>query len=583
MLLYFESLRPDDKVGRSFCVVEPEHVLQAFGLDEVDPLLEEVERRVQEGSLAAGFLCYEAGFAFLPRMPEAEFFPDLPLGWFALTRKPVWDRRLSDGEEGPVTVEELRLNRELEEYAAAIGEIRRHIEEGETYQVNYTLRYRGRLSGTPVDLYRRLRGRQRVNYACCIQTDDWSILSLSPELFFCKEGPHIWMRPMKGTSARGKTVEEDIRMAECLQNSLKERSENAMIVDLLRSDLGRVCEIGSVRVADPMRVERYETLLQMTSTVFGELAPETRVRDLLHAVFPSGSVTGAPKIRTMQIIHRLEQAPRGIYTGAIGYMHGDRAVFNVAIRTVHIHHGSGNLEMGTGSGILYEADALREYRECELKGKFLTDPPLRFQLLETILWTPGSGFHRLELHMQRLSQSAEYFLFVIDLASVREKLASLPDNSWQAPRRIRLLVSANGSVDIESEELLEMETDPVVTWAEERVDSSDPFLYHKTTHRPIHDRALAQARKYGYFDAILANEKDEITESTIANVVILQKGRFYTPPLESGLLPGTLRRHLMESPEVRLEEYMMTRDDLIQADAVFLCNSLRGLFRIRLA
>ncbi|HSP06663.1 MAG TPA: anthranilate synthase component I family protein, partial [Acidobacteriota bacterium] len=355
--LLFESLRPAGDEKTSFQIEDPEEILTCSRLEEVGPLLHEVGQRARDGCLAAGFVTYEAGFAFLPGMPAVRR-PALPLVWFAVTRNP---RFLNPEEtslpDDPGEVTNLRLNRSLQQYCAALDHIKRRIERGDTYQVNYTMRYRGGFRGSAESLYRRLRSRQRVNYAALIQTPDWAVISLSPELFFRKAGKHVVMRPMKGTAARGRTLREDEQQARALRGSPKETSENLMIVDLLRNDLGKICEPGSISVRDAMQVERYETLWQMTTTIEGQLLDACGTADVFAATFPSGSVTGAPKVRTMQIIDELESEPRGVYTGAIGYLSGNDSVFNVAIRTVCIDRVTETLEMGAGSGILHEADA----------------------------------------------------------------------------------------------------------------------------------------------------------------------------------------------------------------------------------
>ena len=390
------------------------------------------------------------------------------------------------------------------------------------------------------------------------------------------------MRPMKGTAFRGRTREEDEVHAQELRESSKERSENLMIVDMIRSDLGKICDLGSVRVVQPLQVERYETLLQMTSTVTGHIRAGTGIVDIFGATFPSGSVTGAPKVRTMQIIHELEKEPRGIYTGAIGFISSDESVFNVAIRTACIDLRRSRIEMGVGSGILYEADAVREYQECELKGKFLIDSPQEFQLLETILWTPNTGFCRLELHLDRLLQSADYFLFSVKRETI-ESVLQLQESSFPAAevaQRVRLLVNRYGDVDIHSTPLESLQELPRIRFAESRTDSSDRFLFHKTTWRSLYDEELRNAREEGYFDLIFRNERDEITEGAISNIFLVRRGIYFTPPIPCGLLAGTFRRHLLETRPFPIEERVLHEEDLRLADAIYLSNAIRGLLRV---
>lgn len=588
-MIIFESLRPNlGGESRSFTIETPEIVIQCHQLADVKSVLDEVETRVSEGYTAAGFLGYEAGFAFVPGMPGLRS-ADFPLAWFALSRHVTsLDPGCLPESFGPETdhqIEDLSLNLSRDEYETAIERIKKWIERGHSYQVNFTMRYRGKFSGSSRSLYRRLRGRQRVDYAAYFETDRWSVVSLSPELFFQQEGKDVTVKPMKGTASRGRTNEEDALCIKELQESAKERSENLMIVDMLRNDLGRICEIGSIEVTDPMRVEKYETLLQMTTTVRGRLKPATSLAQVFGAAFPCGSVTGAPKVRTMQIIDELENAPRGIYTGAIGVVSPERAVFSVAIRTAMIDLRRQSIEMGVGSGILYEADPQREYQECVLKGRFLTDQSPEFKLLETILWTPGSGFSRLPLHLDRLADSARYFLFDLNLEQVMQSLSRAHDDltgGRGGDARVRLLVSRYGSVEIEIHD-----TDPPkgeilrVRFAGV-VDSSDPFLFHKTTNRRLYDRELRKAREEGYFEALFTNEHGQVTEGAISNVFVLTNGVYATPPVSCGLLAGTYRRHLLETRPFPIEERVLTVDDLAHADAVFCCNAVRGLVKVEL-
>ena len=576
--LLFESLRPAGNEQKSFQIQDPEEVLQCFSLEEVGPLLQKVESRARDGCLAAGFVTYEAGFAFLPAMPEAEP-PPLPLVWFAVTRRPRFVKCGEfEGASDRSDVKGLALSKSPEQYGEAIERIKRHIERGDTYQVNYTMRYRGTHEGSPLSLYQRLRSRQRVNYAAFIQTDAWAVISLSPELFFRRSGRTVIMRPMKGTAARGRTLREDEAQARSLRESPKETSENLMIVDLLRNDLGKICEPGSIRVSSPMQVEKYETLLQMTSTIEGRLLDSCGTADLFEATFPSGSVTGAPKVRTMQIIHELESEPRGIYTGAVGYLTGSDSVFNVAIRTAFIDRMTGGLEMGVGSGILHEADTAREYNECVLKARFLEEAQRPFRLFETIRWTPQDGFVNLEMHLDRMLDSAAYFLFPVDRDSLRKALVV----KSETPLRVRLLLDENGSIEVESEPLDPTPSPLRVCLANESTCSVDRFLFHKTTHRELYERELSRARSLGFFDVIFRNEKDEITEGAISNIVIRKGNDYLTPPVECGLLPGTLRRYLMEARPVPIQERVLTVADLLQADAVYLTNALRGMVQVEL-
>jgi para-aminobenzoate synthetase/4-amino-4-deoxychorismate lyase len=426
------------------------------------------------------------------------------------------------------------------------------------------------------------------------------ILSFSPELFFRIDpsGPasefvrRIVTRPMKGTARRGRTTREDLEIAEWLRNDPKNRSENVMIVDLLRNDLGRVARTGTVHADRLFDVERYATLWQMTSTVSAELRPEVGFHEILRALFPSGSVTGAPKVRAMQLLAELEDAPRGVYTGAIGFFSPQQTVFNVAIRTLEFEDGRGT--MGAGSGIVIDSDPADEYRECLLKASFLTGPayrtteprvqqPEKMFLIETMLWNGAYPF--IELHLDRLTDSAEYFGFACDRAAVRTALEQHAQQfAESAPRKVRLLmIDPDGTVGIGSEPL-PPNPDPNrvarVYVSPHCTDPANPTLYHKTTQRPVlYVLEYLKAQRGGLDDVLFLNLRGEVTEGAISNVFVEKDGRWTTPPIECGLLAGVFRRHLLATrPEI--EERVLFLNDLREADGVYIANAVRGLRRV---
>jgi para-aminobenzoate synthetase/4-amino-4-deoxychorismate lyase len=482
------------------------------------------------------------------------------------------------------------------EYARRIAAIHELIRAGDVYQLNFTAPFQIKVQGSIAAHYARLRARQPVDYGAFLHWQTGRhILSFSPELFFRieNEGPtrRIVTRPMKGTARRGRTTREDREIAEWLRNDPKNRSENVMIVDLLRNDLGRVARTGTVHADRLFDVERYSTLWQMTSTVSAELRPEVGFQDIFRALFPSGSVTGAPKVRAMQLLAQLEDAPRGVYTGAIGFFSPQQTVFNVAIRTLELDGGCGT--MGTGSGIVIDSDAAGEYRECLLKGEFLTGPahrttnsfiasqPDKLFLIETMLWNGAYPF--IELHLDRLTDSAEYFGFACDRDAIRTALEKHAlQSAGCAPRKVRLLmIDPDGNVRIGSEPL-QPNPDPNriarACISPYRTDPDDPTLYHKTTQRPIYALHYLQATERGFDDVVFLNLRGELTEGAISNVFIEKDGRWSTPPVECGLLAGVFRRHLLETrPEI--EERVLLLNDLRQADGVYIANAVRGLRR----
>ncbi len=378
---------------------------------------------------------------------------------------------------------------------------------------------------------------------------------------------------MKGTAARGMTLAEDLRNAACLYDSEKNRAENVMIVDMIRNDLGRIARTGSVKVPRLFDIEKYSTVWQMTSTV--EALTKASFPEILRALFPCASITGAPKVKTMEIIAAIETTPRNIYTGAIGFVSPDRrAQFSVAIRTILIDKFASKAEYGVGGGIVWDSTAAEEYEECLNKAKIILDPPSPrpFQLLETLLWTPDEGYFLLTRHLERLRESALYFDYPYDEALIRKTLDEKVEELPSGPYRVRLLLSRNGEVECSSVPLgLPDDRLLLVRLARQAVYSRDPFLYHKTTQRNLYEKAQASFRDAD--DVLLYNEAGEVTESCIANVVILRNGRLVTPPVRCGLLNGTYRAELLDRGEIT--EDTVTLLELKRAEKIFLINSVR--------
>jgi para-aminobenzoate synthetase / 4-amino-4-deoxychorismate lyase len=460
------------------------------------------------------------------------------------------------------------------EYARALCAIHEAIGAGEVYQVNYTFRLRAPYEGDLLPLFWQLYERQPVPYAAYLDTGAHAIASLSPELFFALDGECITTRPMKGTAPRGLTLADDLQQAERLTRCPKNRAENLMIVDMARNDLGRIARIGSVRVPRLFEAERYATLWQMTSTVVA--CTDAPLPEIFRALFPAASITGAPKIRATHVIHALERAPRGVYTGAIGVVLPDRhAQFNVAIRTLHYDKVAAQLTFGVGSGVVWDSEQVAEYEECLTKAQVLFAPRPEFELLETLLWRRGRGYFLLEAHLQRLRDSADYFGFALDADAVRHQLLTVAER-FTAPRyRVRLRVNRYGEAQVEHASLSPERRVWRVALAREPVDPREVFLYHKTTHRQVYERARVEHPDYD--DVILWNTRGEITESTLANVVVRVDGRYYTPPVACGLLAGVYREHLLQRGLLR--ERVLTPDDLRRAEAVYLINSVRGRIR----
>ncbi len=565
----------------------PAGLVTALTIGEVIPALREVEEAVNSKNLyAAGFLSYEAAPAFDTALKVRTDPSGFPLLWFGLYPAPVESAHLPaplhvqpgmslTASESPPQSWVPSITRE--HYNAALTRLRQYLYDGDTYQVNYTFRLTKPFGGDPWPLFQDLVLAQGAHYSAYVDTGPFALCSASPELFFRLDGTHLESRPMKGTAGRGLTIDEDRAQAQTLRDSAKNRAENVMIVDMIRNDIGRVAIPGSVVPHHLFDVERYPTLWQMVSTVSAQT--HASLTDIMTALFPCASITGAPKPRTMDIIAREETTPRRIYTGTIGYIApGRRAQFNVAIRTVLVDRTAGLAEYGTGGGIIWDSESGAEYEECRIKAAILTERQPVFQLLETLLWNSGSGFFLLERHLDRMAGSAEYFEFPYSQREVINRLESaVSDYFKQHPGpgdlRIRLLLARDGSITVEP-----LPFDPIppgrkatVRLAASPVDDTHRFLYHKTTHRMVYEQARAACP--GCDDVLLWNKKGELTESTIANIVVELDGRRVTPPVSCGLLPGTFRAECLARGEI--EEAVIRIEDLHRGTRLWLINSVR--------
>lgn len=549
---------------------DPVEVFTTRELSEVIPILERLDARVREsGLVAAGYLAYEAAPAFDSALAAHE--AEGPLLWLGLYEGYEDSLPASAGEAIEQPAWTPGISRD--EFDGTIERIREYIAAGDTYQVNYTFPLTAVFDGDPYAWFRGLCEAQQAAYCAYIHAGDRHVISVSPELFFSLDGETLVTRPMKGTIARGLTSAEDAAQGERLRESEKDRAENVMIVDMLRNDMGRVSETGSVRVDSLFDVARFDTLWQMTSTISSRTA--AGVPEILRALFPSGSITGAPKIRTSEIIRELEAGPRGAYCGTIGWWGSERcAEFNVAIRTATYAPATGRMTYPVGAGITWESSAEGEYEECLLKAEIVTKPHPEFELLESLLW--DGEFLLLERHLTRLSESAEYFGFAFDSAGIRDALDGAVRGLERAPMKIRLTVARDGEVSVSCAAAGE-----AAVWkvgiAKNAVDSGDVYLYHKTTKRDMYARAM-QDRDWD--DAILVNERGEMTESTRANVVAKIDGVWVTPPVSCGLLAGTYRAELLERGEI--VERVISLEELRGAEEVRLINSVRRWVEIDL-
>jgi len=563
---------------------KPRDVVLIHAADEVVEKLRQIEAAVSEQGLhAAGFLAYEAAPGFDPalRVCVNQFATQgFPLLWFGLYDRIEFLECLASPPAS--SLPEWTASISEQEYLSSLEAIREHLRQGDTYQVNFSFRLYAALRTEPWDFFQAVCSVAPAPYAAYVGLEDWAVCCFSPELFFSLDGQAILSKPMKGTRPRGMTLAEDRRLAEELVRSAKDRAENVMITDMVRNDLGRVAWPGSVRPWELFAVEKHATVWQMTSSV----AAHTKrpLAEIFAALFPPASITGAPKAATMGIIADLETTPRRIYTGCIGHFGpGRKAKFNVAIRTVLVDRRRGLAEYGVGSGIVWDSDARGEYEECRTKARVLSRRVPAFDLLETMLWTPGKGYLLLQRHLDRLCASAEYFDFPLDVEAVWAGLRSLAETlaeTLAVPRLVRLLLGRQGQIRLKDlPPPPTPATTPRVILAAGRVDSNNPFLYHKTTHRSVYEEALA--KRPGFDDVLLYNERGEVTESTRANVLVRMDGMLYTPPVACGLLAGTMRARLLEQGEIA--ERILSPADLARAEEVLLVNSVRGLVKVELA
>lgn len=623
---------PPGLQGGPAVYTDPVRVVHAHALDEVVPALRTVQEAAREGLHAAGYIAYEAAPAF-DRAMTARAGGALPLVLFGLFEEPevygvgatpVEDpdaplraARSDPGEEGSrpkgpgeADVHPLDWDLEMtrEAHAAAIARIREAIAEGRTYQVNLTTRLRATgFQGDPERLYHGLRRAQGSGYHAFLDLGRHVILSASPELFFRTRGREITTRPMKGTRPRGRWPEEDRALRAALLDSPKDRAENLMIVDLLRNDLGRICVPGSVTVQRLRELERYRTVWQTTSTINGTLRPDTGLVDIFRALFPCGSVTGAPKISTMEVIARLEQSPREVYCGAIGWVRpGGGAVFSVPIRTAWLDRDRGRLTYGTGGGVVWDSTPDEEYDELVAKTAVVRNPWPPFRLAETLGVRDGTPV-RLERHLQRMAASARRFDFPFPETGLRRRVAravaSMAGRGIREPALLRITLGPDGGFDTQVAALEDVgSADPPpagsgalatrgpsggpgepaargVALAASPVDAMDPFLFHKTTNRAVYAHHLADAPRSA-FDVLLWNGDREATEFCRGNLVVEIEGRWITPPARAGLLPGCLRGQLLETG--RIEEAPVLLDALDRATRLWFINSARGWIPVRI-
>jgi para-aminobenzoate synthetase/4-amino-4-deoxychorismate lyase len=577
-ILFESSTVNSAQLNRSLLFRDAIRWLEVRDLDQLPATFAAIDEARAQGHWVAGYLAYECGYHWEPTA-YPNYKPTssaLPLAAFGIYAEPTLCTPSSQRPPPAVGLTGLTVSLAFEQYTQQFDRAQQYIAAGDTYQLNLTEEVRTPYPGDPAELFAHMMAAQPVDLGAMLHVGSCRILSASPELFFHQHGREIVVRPMKGTAPRGSTPSEDDRLAASLAADEKNRAENVMIVDLLRNDLGRIAEFGSVHPDKLFTVERLPSLLQMTSEIRATLRPGMTPYRLFAALFPSGSIIGAPKVHSMQLIRALEQRDRGVYTGAIGFWSPrGEALFSVAIRTAVLD--SGHLTMGVGSGLVADSIAASEYRECLLKADFLRDPT--FGLIETMSWQHGRC-DLLQLHLDRLQCSAAHFHFCFDRGAIQRAIEQQATSlDAQTPYKLRLVLDHRGICTFDAPEPIVTE-DPatmlrVHLWPT-HIDSTNPLLRHKTTRRALYDDAYTEARRQGFADFIFINEHGHITEGAIHNIFVRHKDEWRTPPTTAGLLAGVYRRHLLLThPEIT--EANLTLESLRTADELWLTNAVRGV------
>jgi len=574
--------------SQSYIFDVPQKTIICKNQENIESTLKEIDELSKVYKYAYGFITYEVGYYFeeklkpLSKQSEEKLisfnFYDADNVIVIPSEEISFKNIKSLLDSKNFSVNNLKLNETQSEYEKNIEEIKRLISVGDTYQVNYTLKSKFNFSGDISSFIASLIFNQSAEYSAFINDENNYIISISPELFFKTEGNKIISKPMKGTTKRGINIDDDFTIRSMLERSKKDKAENIMIVDLLRNDIGKISEFNTIKAKPLFEIEKYETLFQMTSTVSGILK-EKSFSSIIENLFPCGSITGAPKIRTMEIINKLEKDRRGIYTGTIGLIDNGDFNFNIPIRTISINKDNGKGQIGIGSGIVWDSKPADEFEEAKLKSHFLAKPTNYFNLIETMLVEDGEIF-LLENHINRLRKSAEYFLFHFDESRLRELLYTIVVGlNNEINFRLKLLLTKWGELKYSLEQIADTKTYGKIVISDQRVNSNNPFQYFKTTNRELYNSQLAKWSKKGFDDVIFQNENGEITEGAITNIMISKNDMLFTPPIASGLLNGCYRGDLLTSNN-DLSEKTLFINDIVTADEVYILNSVKKLIKI---
>ncbi len=568
----------------SFLLLDPIEIITISKKKDVKNHLELIDTYLQKGLTGYSLINYEAGYLFEKKLEKYLTGKEQKLiQFFFFDDKNIIhlnsdDIEFDEDDISKYSITDFKLNTSPEKFEKKINKIKSYIREGDTYQVNYTVKGEFNFSGSYKSFFQHLLFNQSGKYSAFINDDDKFIISVSPEKFFSIKRNEISSRPMKGTIERGFNHESDLITKQEMVNSKKNRAENVMIVDLIRNDLGKIAKYGSVYVPQIFSTEKYESLFQMVSTITAKLKKEATLCTVIKNIFPCGSITGAPKIRTMEIINELEKEERGIYTGSIGVFNKDKVNFNVAIRTLTVNKKTSRGELGIGAGIVWDSEPQKEYEETLLKSNFLTKPEHYFDLFETVLFENGKILF-LEEHLERLKLSAEFFLFNFKERNIRksfdDKIVELEHGKKY---KIKINLNKWGKIKIETSELESVPTNIKIVVSENKINSQNKFQYFKTTNRRLYDAKYQKYSAKGFFDVIFLNEKNEVAEGSITNIFIRKGNSWFTPPLTSGILNGIYRSYLLNKNDIKEKEIYL--EDLLKADEIKLVNSVRGEIRV---
>ncbi len=575
---------PFYKKSYSYFFTNPFEIIQVKDKNDLELAFHFLDDYSNKNTKGFCLINYEVGYLFEPKLNEL-FIPSDKnvLQLYLFDDKNVQKIKSTDIEidfkgKKNYKLSSFELNTTKKNFISSLKKIKKQIRLGNTYQVNYTIKGKFKLSGSLSSYLTNLLFNQSAEYSSFINTGDNLILSFSPELFLSIKGKNIKSIPMKGTGKRGFDLISDLSNQYNLQKSEKNQAENVMIVDLIRNDLGKVCKTDSINVPELFSVKRLESLFQMTSTVTGKLKKDVSLSQILQSTFPCGSVTGAPKINTMEIINYLEKEKRGIYTGTICLFTKNRKVFNVPIRTITLDQKTWKGEIGLGSGIVWDSDPEEEYNEVMLKSEFLTNEIDYFELFETMKIENGRILF-LEEHLERLKNSCEYFLFRFDEKFIRKKLKKISEKNPNGFFKLKLQLDKTGNIVTKITKYPYLPSEIKIILSEKRLDHLDKFQYFKTTNRKVYEEEFKTYNSEGFFEVIFLNKNEELSEGSFTNIFIRKRDLWYTPPLIAGILPGIYRNEFIKKTE-SVKEIPLHINDLYEADEILLTNSVRGEIKV---